>query len=298
MARKSWPNRTFKHCAFPRIGERDRNSSIGSGTLIKVIGHPNPFFSVLLPVEPFWFCKMIDLLLVLTVIALLDCMSMVPLAVLPMTVALGSSRPLALAGAFIAGIYAAYFACGIPLWLGAEVFIEHFGAYLSRLWNQPNALELVIQIVLGVLLMLSAWYLHRSKKNKTESGAKPMASPGAMFLLGVTLILIGIPGAVPYLAAIERIVSQDLNWAGAVACLGFYNLIFVLPFLCLIGFRFAMPQHAGKLFQTLADFCLSMMPKLTALLFFLVGLVMAADGVGWFLGHPLLPVSSLFIRSA
>ncbi len=99
---------------------------------------------------------MIELLLTLTAIALLDSLSMIPLAVLPMAVALGSSRPWTLALSFVAGIYIAYFLCGIPILVGAEVLIDHFGAYLNRLWNRPNALELGIQILLGVLLVASA----------------------------------------------------------------------------------------------------------------------------------------------
>jgi len=234
---------------------------------------------------------MIALLLILAAIALLDSTSMVPLAVLPLTIALGSPRPFALAGAFVAGIYAAYFVCGIPLLLGAEVFLDYFGAYLKRLWNQPNALELILQIILGVLLILSAWYLRRPKKTKSDANSAVTASPMAMFSLGATLILVGMPGAVPYLAAIERIVNFDPGWLGGVALLAFYNLVFVLPFLALIGFRFLMPRLAERLFQSLADFCLSMMPRLTALLFFTLGLILIADGVGWFLGYPLLPVS-------
>jgi len=234
---------------------------------------------------------MITLLLILAAIALLDSMSMVPLAVLPLTVALGSPRPLALAGAFVAGISAAYLVCGIPLLLGAEIFLDYFGAYLKRLWNQPNALELILQIILGALLILSAWYLRRSKKAKSDSDPVATTSPVAMFSLGATLMLIGMPGAVPYLAAIERIVSFDPNWLGALALLAFYNLVFVLPFLVLIGFRFLMPGLAGRLFKSLADFCLSMMPRLTALLFFVLGLVLIVDGIGWFLGYPLLPLS-------
>lgn len=234
---------------------------------------------------------MTDLIPILTVIALLDSLSMVPLAVLPMTVALGSARPWALSGAFVAGVYAAYFACGIPLMVGAEVFFDIFGAYLSRLWNQPNALELAFQVFLGILLMLSPWLLRRSKKSQPKSDSEAAGSPTTMFVLGATLVLVGIPGAVPYLAAIERILSHDPDWATAAAYLAYYNLVFVLPFLCLIVFRFVMPRRAGKLFQVLAAFCLSLMPRLTALLFFTVGIVLVADGIGWFVGFPLLPVS-------
>lgn len=234
---------------------------------------------------------MTDLIPILTVIALADSLSMVPLAALPMTIALGSDRPWALSGAFVAGVYAAYFACGIPLMVSAEIFFDLFGAYLSRLWNQPNALELAFQIFLGILLMLSPWLLRRSKDSQTKPNPKAAGSPTTLFVLGATLVLVGIPGAVPYLAAIERIVSHDPDWAASATYLAYYNFVFILPFLCLIGFRFVMPRRAGKLFQVLAAFCLSVMPRLTALLFFTAGIILVADGIGWFFGFPLLPVS-------
>jgi len=234
---------------------------------------------------------MIFLLLTLAAIALFDSLSMVPLAAIPMTVALGSKRPLASAGAFVGGMYLPYLLCGVLLLMGTEFLFETFGAYLTRLWNQPNALELSVQIFIGLLLIVSAWYLRRKGTPEAESKTPAAASPGAMFLLGATLILLGMPGAVPYVAAIERIVRFDPGWVGAVGLLVFYNLLFVLPFLCLIALRFLMPHHAGRCFQVVSDFALKVMPRLVVLLFFLVGLVMVVDGIGWFLGYPLLPVS-------
>ncbi len=235
---------------------------------------------------------MIFLLLTLAAIALFDSISMVPLAAIPLTMALGGKRPWASAGAFVGGIYVTYFICGAVLLMGTEFIFENFGAYFDRLWNQPNALELVAQILIGLLLIVSAWYLRRPAKAGAEARPAPEASTGAMFLLGATLVLLGIPGAVPYLAAIERIVRFDPDWVGAIGCLVFYNLLFVFPFLCLMGLRFLMPHHAGRFFQSIADFALKVMPWLAAVLFFLAGLVMVADGIGWFLGHPVLPVSS------
>lgn len=234
---------------------------------------------------------MVELLLILTVIALLDSLSMLPLAVLPMTVALGSARPWTLAAAFVAGVYVAYFVCGIPLLVGAEALFDYFGAYFERLWNRPNALELGIQICIGILFMLSAWFLWRAKRSRPRADASPSASPGAMFFLGATLVVLGIPGAVPYLAAIERIVNYDPDWAAAFGYLVFYNFVFIVPLLCLMALRYVLAERADGCFQALAKFCLGVVPRLTAILFLILGLVMVADGIGWFCGYPLLPVS-------
>lgn len=235
---------------------------------------------------------MLELFLILTAIALLDSLSMVPLAVLPMTVALGGPRSLLAAGSFVAGVFATYFVCGIPLLAGLDAFLDSFGDYLNRLWNHPNAIELGIQILIGGLLILSAWYLWKSKRSKPQKGASPATSPGALFFLGGTLVVLGMPGAVPYLAAIERIVNQDPGWAGAFGYLVFYNFVFVLPLLALIGLRVVMADRADAWFQALAKFCMTAMPRVAAVLFLLLGLVMVADGIGWFAGYPLLPVSA------
>lgn len=169
--------------------------------------------------------------------------------------------------------------------------MDHFGAYLNRLWNRPNTVELGIQILIGILLILSAWYLWQPKKSKPQKEINPSTSPAALFFLGATLVVLGIPGAVPYLAAIQRIVNHDPNWAASLGYLLFYNFVFILPLLCLIGLRSMLAERADVWFLALAKFCLGVIPRLTAILFFIAGLVMVADGIGWFFGYPLLPVS-------
>jgi small neutral amino acid transporter SnatA (MarC family) len=234
---------------------------------------------------------MLILLLTLAAIALFDSLSMVPLAVIPLTVALGSPRPWAAAWAFVGGIFVAYFLSGVALLVGTDFFLETFGAYLHRLWNEPNALELATQIFLGVLLILSAFFLRRQGHVKEASSPPPEASPKAMLVLGSTLVLLGLPGAVPYVAGVERIVRSEMGWMADLAALGFYNLLFVLPFLTLLAVRYFLPQQAGRFFQVLSDFALRLMPRLVVVIFFLVGVVMVVDGIGWFLGHPVLPVA-------
>jgi cytochrome c biogenesis protein CcdA len=236
---------------------------------------------------------MLALFLTLAAIALVDSLSMVPLAVVPMTVALGGKRPLAHATAFVAGIFIPYFLCGGLLLAGTEFLFETFGAYLARLWNRPNVLELSVQIVIGVVLLGSVWYLRKQGTTTTEPRKTTATTPRAMFLLGATLVLVGLPGAVPYVAAIERIARFAPGWGEAAAFLAFYNLMFVMPFVCLIGVRFLMPRHAEYCFRTVADVALKAMPHIIVLFFVLTGVVLVADGIGWFVGYPLIPVSSV-----
>ena len=254
---------------------------------------PKGRWKIAIPCHPLPLRTMIALFLTLAAIALIDSLSMVPLAVVPMTVALGGKRPLAHASAFVAGIFIPYVLCGGLLLAGTEFLFETFGAYLARLWNQPNVLELSVQIVIGVVLLGSAWYLRKQRPTTTEQKQTPAATPVAMFLLGATLVLVGLPGAVPYVAAIERIARFAPGWGEAAGFLVFYNVLFVMPFVCLIGLRFLMPRHAEYCFRVVADVALKAMPHLIVWFFVLTGVVLVADGIGWFVGYPLIPVSPM-----
>ncbi len=236
---------------------------------------------------------MLELIAILAAIALFDSLSMVPIAVLPLATALGGGRPLLTALAFIAGIFVAYLSFGILLVGGMDMAFDYFGDYLSRLWNEPNALELTVQIAIGALLVISAGYLFRLRPKAVDTDAEPPPAlrPGAMFTLGVTLIVVGIPGAVPYLAAAERIVSAEPNWVASAGYLTIYNFFFVAPFLALVVIFFALPTQSGKICSGIARFAAAYLPKIAAALFFIVGLVMVADGIGWFVGYPILPTN-------
>ncbi len=244
-----------------------------------------------IPIPP--LNRMTELLLTLLAIALLDSLSMIPIAIVPLAWALCGARPLASALAFISGIYLTYLLCGGLLVLGMGALFKHLGAYFSRLWHQPNALELGVQIALGCLLFLSSIYLLKACRRKADVARSLPASPQALFALGVTLTLAGMPGAVPYAAAAERIARFDGGWDAVLSLLVFYNVCFVAPFLTLIALHLAFPHLSKTCFGMLGKFASAALPVIAAGLFMLLGGIMVADGIGWFLGHPLLPVQTL-----
>ena len=57
------------------------------------------------------------------------------------------------------------------------------------------------------------------------------ATPADAFALGAGTILVGLPGAIPYFAAIDQILRSDLNAGSNVIALIYYNVIIVLPLL-------------------------------------------------------------------
>lgn len=217
---------------------------------------------------------------------------MIPLAVVPLALALGGPRPLFTAANFIAGMFVAYWLAGLILVAGLEVVFDYFGGYFARLWNQPNAIELAMQVLIGLLLIASSVYLLKNKKSVGKAQQILPAGPRTLFILGATLIVVGMPGAVPYAVAAERIVQQDVGWLWVGLCLLWYNFVFVTPFLIMLLLPFLLPSQSEACFAALTRFAAAALPLITALLCFVLGVVMAVDGIGWLLGYPLLPVSA------
>ncbi len=109
--------------------------------------------------------------------------------------------------------------------------------------------------------------------------------------MGATLTIIGVPGAVPYFGGIDLILRADLDTPGAVAALLFYNLVFVAPLAALIGTRVLFPTHSERIFAVVASFCEVWGKRLVILILLVLGAMLTADAIGWWMGRPLLPVS-------
>ena len=97
---------------------------------------------------------MFELLLTLTPISLLDSMSAVPIAVIPLAIILNGRQPLLGSIGFISGGFVTYFLFGILLLLGIDTFIDKYAEmFISYVKSEPNCVELVIQIILGFVMI-------------------------------------------------------------------------------------------------------------------------------------------------
>ena len=233
---------------------------------------------------------MLPLLLILTTVALIDSMSMIPLCVVPLAAILGGRRPMLGAASFLSGIFLAYAGVGLLLLLGLDAFFDTLATGVSRWWNQPNTPELVLQIAVGAAMVGFAWKLAYARETHTDRGAPSIISLRQGFVLGVVLTLVGMPGAFPYFGAIDQILRADLPYTTAGFALLLYNIVFLLPLVALMIVRLVLPAHSEAIFRRVADVTSRWGRNLIVALLVVLGTVFVADGIGWFLGHPLLPV--------
>ena len=236
---------------------------------------------------------MVDLALILLAIALVDCTTMIPIGIFPLAAILGGRRPVIGSLSFISGIFLVYSLSGVLLLLGFDLIFEMIGPSISRWWNQPNSAELGLQIIVGILLLVYAWRQYRLPKISTPGGSTDPVSPIGAFTLASSLTVIGIPGAVPYFGAIEQILRADFGSMTSMGALIFYNIVFVLPFFVLVLVRILVPNQSESIFGSISLLVRSWGKPAIVSVFIILGLVLIADSIGWFLGYPLLPVNQL-----
>jgi cytochrome c biogenesis protein CcdA len=235
---------------------------------------------------------MTELLLVLASIALVDSTSMLPLGIPVMLAMLAAPRGLAACVAFLLGILAVYLPSGIIIALGLGAVFERVGEALAEaLTKTPGTSDLALQIAIGVALLAFGWKLSGTRQKRAEKAAQ-RTGLGLLesFTLGAGLMIVGMPGALPYFAAVDQILRADTSTSGAVLALAWYNAVFLLPLALVPVLRVALGGRSQPFFDAVSRFFEVWGRRLIAAVLLLLGGLLVVDGVGWFLGHPLFPL--------
>jgi cytochrome c biogenesis protein CcdA len=232
-----------------------------------------------------------SLLLMIVPIALMDSTSMLPLSVMPLAALLGGRRPLLGAGGFLSGMFAVYLAAGVLILFGIDALLEAIEQPLARWYNQPTDLELVLQIVVGLVLVFfgSRIASARQKKRDDSRGSDAM-TPWQGFVLGAVLVVVGVPGAFPYFGAIDQILTADLDPSGNLLALLIYNVVFIVPLSSPVVIWLLFPDRSQAIFEALTEWAERFGRRLVVAVLLVVGVLLVADGVAFLAGHPLLPI--------
>ena len=156
---------------------------------------------------------MLELLLTLTTISLLDSMSAVPIALIPLAIILNSRSPMTGSLSFIAGGFIVYFIFGIFILMGLDTLIDRYAEkFILYMKSEPDCVELVIQILIGFIMIYFAWQFSRKAPeiSRTKSYDSDI-TPVQAFTLSASINIIGMWGALPYFAAMAQILKADLE---------------------------------------------------------------------------------------
>ncbi len=233
---------------------------------------------------------MFALFLVLAPIGLLDSTSIVPLCLVLLVALLAGPRPLLASSALVLGIFAVYFGCGLLILFGLQSAFDAINAYAMRIWNDPNTEELIFQIVIGLVACAFGFRIAVTRKSGREQAASSAMTPIQACVAGAGLTIVGLPAAIPYFAAIDLILRADVALQHQLAALIYYNAVFVAPLLAIIALRLILGQRSLHLLNAVERFFDNWGHRVIVASLFILGVVLVADGAGWFLGQPVIPI--------
>ncbi len=235
---------------------------------------------------------MIELLATLAPIALIDSLSVVPVAMIPLLILLGEKRPLAGSLSFIAGIVLTYLPFGLLLLFGLDTLFDSLTRTFTEWWSkEPDLGEIALEIIAGLAMLWLGYGLLRKKRETGETKAEPARkgmTPVQAFALAAFINVSGLWGALPYFAAIAQILKEDLSNGGMVSALLFYNLVFALPLLAFPVLYLMLGPRSEHWFARLSDFVVLWSGRALAILLVALGLAMIIDGIGWLNGTPII----------
>ncbi len=234
---------------------------------------------------------MLELLIALTPISLIDSLSLLPFAVVVLGVLLGGPRPYLTSVGFLLGVMLSYFAAGVVIVSGLGEIIQRVTASIVHWFNNPGAIDYILGMVVGIALILLGyrWAIARRKKAERKQVSSGM-TPVQAFVMGAGATIAGLWGALPYFAAIDQILKADVSYAEGVSALAYYNIVFVSFAAALVLIRALVGARADAVFDTVNRLLEIWGKRVLIALMILLGSVMLADGVGWLLGHPMIPV--------
>ena len=203
---------------------------------------------------------------------------------------LGGPRPLFLSTALLAGIFVTYLVCGLLVLFGLQSVFDTINAYGLKVWQDPNTEELIFQILIGFVLVLLGLRIARARKQQTEKKGPTAVTAGQTFLAGAGMTIVGLPGDVLYLAAINLILRGDLTTRQEVMVLFGFNIVYVAPLAAIVAMSLVLGERGHRLLQDTRGFFDRWGQRLIISLMLLLGALLIMDGVGWFLGTPLIPV--------
>jgi len=232
----------------------------------------------------------ISLLLVIAPISLIDSTSITPLCIVPVIMLLSDKQPILRSSAFLFGIFITYLIGGLLILFGLEQVFDQLSAAVSKQMKNPDSIVLVLQIVIGACMVFFGSRMTNARQGRKDRRPNESISATQAFMAGGAFTIVGLPGALPLFAAVDQILRADPAIEVKVFAMVFYNLLFILPLACAVGVRIVMGEDSVPMLKRMNEVVSRAARRFIIVGLIVVGIVLILDGIGWFLGHPLLPV--------
>ncbi|HET9073877.1 MAG TPA: GAP family protein [Solirubrobacteraceae bacterium] len=141
---------------------------------------------------------------------------------------------------FAAGVFLVMAAGGLVVVLGPGQLL------LSLVPHPSHRLEHWLEVGVGIALMLGAsvvWGLRRRLSQRELFRATPSRQRSSLWL-GVGVMTVNLPVALPYFAALAAIIASGRPLVTQAGCVMLYSLCFVAPLLGIVAVLELLPHQA------------------------------------------------------
>jgi hypothetical protein len=205
-------------------------------------------------------------------IALAD--SINPSTIVPALFLATGSRPRAAVTAFAIGVLAVSFAGGVLVLLGGRELVESLPGVGGRTghWLEAGGGAALIAIAAGVWLMAP-------RVADRAPGAPRARRPWSAAALGAGIMLVELPTAFPYFAAIAAIAASDAALGTQLALVGVYDVLFVLPVVAILVALTVAGARGERLLGSMRGWTQRNAPAVLAGTLTAIGLALLAVGL-------------------
>ena len=200
--------------------------------------------------------------------------SLNPFTVAAQAYLLGTPKSLARSTAFLVTTYIVYFAGGVLLLEGWTAFFRYVAPQIP-VWGFGAD-----ELVLGVILAAASIWTWRKAKSGTPFSPPAEMTIGATIAFALASTIADLSSALPYFTGVNRLAATENPVFTQMALLGWYNLLYVLPLILLIGAKILLNDaHSAAVFgraRSIIDWCFA---KLLTPLMGLAAVGLLIDGV-------------------
>lgn len=210
--------------------------------------------------------------LIVAAIAVVD--SLNPSTIIPAVYLAGARSAVRQILAFSAGVFLVMAVGGTAVMLGPGQVA------LAALPHPSPRVQDVAALVSGIVLMVVALVMWRRRARLAEASPPGLSSGGrSTFVAGIVLMLIEIPTAFPYFAAIAIVVgAKSGSLATDIGLLVMFSAIFVLPLLLIAALVGASPRARAKIVEPAAGWLARHWPVVFAAIALAAGVGLALFG--------------------
>jgi cytochrome c biogenesis protein CcdA len=198
-------------------------------------------------------------------------------------------HPIRNSSAYLVGLTGAYLACGVVGYLAIDQLQVFLETYFPSSANVPDALYYQTEFISGIVMtLIGAWYFFNKRHaplSRTQNIVAKFKSLNAFFALGLGAFISAssFPFAIPYIIALAKYATLNLDIQIAMGNILLYNISYAMPMIVIFMIYLYASRSKDDLSETLHERTRVLNVQLTTWAWAGVGIFSIIDALCYFI---------------